>query len=148
MAQVSKRFIQQEVEQRIMNLFWDSLSCLPNKRKVGLFLDDLLTPTEKLMLAKRFSIAFMLLKGYDYQTINQLLKVSNPTIWSIKLGLQYKGRGYREVIGRIQNQEKWVKFWQSLNELIEDKLPPRAGTNWKEVRKKQWENRRRNQKPF
>ena len=70
MTQVSKRFLQKQVEERILDLFWTSLSSLSAKDKVSLFLDDLLSPTEKLMLSKRVAIAFMLMKGYDYPTID------------------------------------------------------------------------------
>lgn len=148
MAQVSKRYLQKKVEDRILDLFWTSLSSLSTKEQIALFLDDLLSPTEKLMLAKRLAIAFMLLKGYDYPSINNRLKVSDPTIWNVKTNLAYRGKGYKIAIGSIMNKEKWEKFWQDLDHFFEQILPPRYGTNWKEVRHKQWEKRREQQKPF
>jgi TrpR-related protein YerC/YecD len=148
MAQVSKRLLQKEVENRILDLFWESLASLPNNSKVSLFLEDLLSPTEKLMLSKRLAIAFMLIKGYDYTTINERLKVSNPTIWAVKNSLRYKGKGYNSVIKHIMSKEKWEKFWLDLDIFFDHILPPRPGTNWKEVRRKQWEIRRKEIKPF
>lgn len=148
MAQVSKRFLQKKVEDRILDLFWTSLSSLSTKEKVANFLDDLLSPTEKLMLSKRLAIAFMLIKGYDYISINERLKVSNPTIWLVKTTLSYKGKGYRMAIESIMNKEKWEKFWDDLDLFFEQIIPPRPGTNWKEVRRKQWDKRRKQQKPF
>ena len=103
MAQVSKRYLQKQVEERILDLFWTSLSSLLTKEKISIFLDDLLSPTEKLMLSKRLAIAFMLMKGYDYSTINNRLKVSNPTIWNVKMSLAYKGKGYKIAIEQIMN---------------------------------------------
>ncbi len=147
MVQVSKRMLQKQVTERIMNLFWSSLASLSSE-DVSLFLDDLLTPTEKIMLAKRFSIAFMLLKDYDYFTINNILKVSDPTIWSIKTSLTYKGKGYKRIISKIMKEEKWKEFWQNFDNFLVDLLPPPKNSNWKEVRRKQWEKRRLQQKPF
>lgn len=143
MAQISKRVLQKNVEERILDLFWTSLSMLSTKEKVALFLDDLLSPTEKLMLGKRLAIAFMLMKGYDYPSINNRLKVSDSTIWNVKMNLTYKGKGYNMAIEQIMSKEKWEKFWQDLDHFFGKVLPPRYGTNWKEARRKQWENRRK-----
>lgn len=148
MSQVSKRFLHKKVEDRILDLFWTSLSSLPTKQKVALFLDDLLTPTEKIMLSKRLAIAFMLMKGHNYPTINERLKVSDPTIWNVRTGLSLSGKGYKMVIKEIMNQEKWEKFWQNIDNFFEEILPPRYGTNWKEARRKQWEKRRNQEQVF
>jgi len=148
MAQVSKRFLHKKVEERILDLFWTSLSSLSTKQKVALFLNDLLTQTEKIMLSKRLAIAFMLMKGHGYPTINDRLKVSDPTIWNVKTGLSLRGKGYKMAIEQIMNKEKWEKFWQDLDHFFEEILPPMYGTNWKEARRKQWQKRREQEKPF
>ncbi len=148
MAQVSKRFLHKKVEERILDLFWTSFSSLSTKQKVSLFLNDLLTTTEKIMLAKRLAIAFMLMKGHDYPTINNRLKVSDPTIWNVKTSLSLSGKGYKMAIEQIMSKEKWEKFWEDLDNLFQEILPPRYGTNWKEVRRKQWEKRRKQEKSF
>ncbi len=148
MAQVSKRYLQKEVEERILDLFWMSLAMLSTKEKVAMFLDDLLSPTEKLMLSKRLAIAFLLIKGHDYPSINNRLKVSDTTIWNVKMSLTYRGKGYKMAIEQIMNKEKWEKFWDDLDHFLTQALPPRPGTNWTEARRKQWEKRRKKQKPF
>lgn len=150
MTQVSKRVLQKNVEERIFDLLWASLSMLSTKRKVALFLDDLLSPTEKLMLGKRLAIAFMLMKGYDYPSINNRLQVSDSTIWNVKTSLTHKGKGYKIAITQIMSKEKWEQFWQDLDHFFEQVLPPRYGTNWKEARRKQWEKRRKQEekRPF
>jgi len=148
MSQVSKRWLAKEVEDRIFDVFWQSLASCSTKETVASFLEDLLTPTEKIVLAKRVSIALLLLKGYNYKRINNLLKVSDPTVWTVKLWLKTKGEGYRLVLDKIIKSEKWDNFWQEIEKQIQDILPPRPGTNWSEVRRRQWEKRRAQQKPF
>lgn len=150
MAQISKRFLNKRVEERILDLFWTSLSSLSTKEKVALFLNDLLSPTEKTMLSKRLAIAFMLMKEHDYPTINDRLKVSDSTIWNVKMNLVHRGKGYKMAIEQIMSKEKWEKFWEDLDNFFTEILPPRYGTNWKEVRRKQWEKRRQREKekPF
>jgi len=148
MAQVSKRFLNKKVEDRILDLFWNSLSSLSSKEKVSIFLDDLLSPTEKIMLSKRLAIAFMLMKGYDYPTINERLKVSDPTIWNVKLNLTHRGKGYNLAIEQIMSKEKWEKFWEDLDFFFSQIIPPTPGINWKEARRKQWDKRRKQEKSF
>lgn len=148
MTQVSRRFLNKKVENRILDLFWNSLSSLSSKEKISIFLDDLLSPTEKIMLSKRLAVAFMLIKGYDYPTINERLKVSDPTIWNVKLNLTHRGKGYKLAIEQIMSKEKWEKFWEDLDFFFSQIIPPTPGTNWKEVRRKQWKERRKQEKSF
>lgn len=148
MAQVSKRHLSKEVEERMLDLFWTSLSMLSTKNDVSSFLDDLLTPTEKIMISKRLAVAFMLLKGQNYPIINDKLKVSDQTIWGIKMNLEHKDAGYKPVIDKIMKKERWKNLWQGLSHELDQLIPPRPGTNWKEVRRKQWRKRRKQQKPF
>lgn len=148
MAQVSKRVMSGKVQERIFKIFWQSLASCRDTESVSKFLEDLLTPTEKIMLAKRVSIALMLLKGYDYRSICSTLKVSSSTIWSVNLWLKTKGSGYKVALGKILKNEEWSTFWQNVENKIEDVFPPRYGTNWKEARRKQWERRRSQNKPF
>lgn len=148
MAQLSKRYLDKKVEERILDLFWSSLSMLSTKNDVSSFLDDLLTSTEKIMISKRLAVAFMLLKDQGYPIINDKLKVSDQTIWSVKMNLQHKGTGYKPVINKIMKNESWEKLWQDLSHVFDQLIPPQPGTNWTEVRRKQWEKRRKQQKPF
>lgn len=148
MSQVSKRWLSKETEDRMMEVFWQSLAFCSTKETVASFLEDLLTPTEKIMLSKRVSIALLLLKGYDYKSINDILKVSDQTIWTVSFWLKTKGRGYRMVLKKIMQSEKWEEFWLDIEKQVQNILPLRPGINWTEVRRKQWENRRRQQKPY
>lgn len=148
MTQVSKRQLNKHVEEKIVDLFWTSLSTLSTKQKVAIFLEALLSPTEKLMLSKRLAIVFMILKGYDYPSINEKLKVSDSTIWNIKLNLDHKGKGYKKTVEQIMSKEKWEKFWQNIDNFFQEALPPRYGTHWKEARRKQWQERKSKEKSF
>lgn len=150
MTQVSKRFVSKDIQQRIFEVFWESISLCKNKDLAASFLEDLLTPTEKIMLAKRVSIAFLLLKGYDYEAINQTLKVSDQTIWSVKVWLKSKGQGYRKILDQILTGEKWEKFWNDLDDFIGKILSPTPGkgVDWRNTRKREWVEKMARQKTF
>lgn len=147
MPQLSRRFIKREVKERILDLFWDSFIRISNKNRAVAFLQDLLSKTEIAMISKRLAIAFLLTKGYDYDEIDELVKVSSATVSKVKLVLE-DGQGYQSIVNQIIKDEKWDKFWNELEEVFQKILPPTPGTNWKAVRKEQWVKRRKNQKPF
>ena len=80
MTQVSRLPLPKKLEEQMYTLFRRVLSELHSEGDITDFLDDLLTPTEKVMLAKRLAIAFLLEKGYDQRAIHTILKVSTTTV--------------------------------------------------------------------
>ena|SRR3989338_153191 len=147
MIQVSKQFLGKEIEKRVFEIFLSALSNIRGKEKIEIFLADFLSPTEKIMLAKRLSIAFLLHKGYDQRAISKILKVSLSTINRVSLRLQIGGEGYTKVISEIILNEKVDEFWYKLDDLISGLVPPK-GRSWKHWRREQWEKKASRQKPF
>lgn len=147
MTQISKYPISKAVEQRIFEMFFGTIVDLKNSEDVSSFLEDFLTPTEKMMLAKRLAVAVMLSKNYDYRDIRKTLRVSFPMIASVNLWLKYKGRGYRKVIEQILRKEKIGEFWQKVDDVITDIVPP-GHSNWSYWRSKKWQEKMSKAKPF
>ena len=65
MTQVSRIRLPKAVEDQMHGALRKALADLRTEEEVGEFLEDLLTPTEKIMLGKRLAIAILLDKGYD-----------------------------------------------------------------------------------
>ena len=103
-------------------MFWESLSALRNTKDVELFLFDLLTPTERIVLAKRLAIAVLLTKGYGYENIMNILKVSSPTVSRVKAWLNL-GDGYKLVIKKILRKETWKEFLEGIEKTLYDLHP-------------------------
>lgn len=97
MAQVSKRYLSPDVQERMFEIFVNAFSKAKYKRDIGKFLMDLLSSTEKIMLAKRLAIAYLLVKkGWTHREISQMLKLSLITIQRVSLVLNIQGNGYRK----------------------------------------------------
>lgn len=107
-------------------LFWESISNLTNSQKAEEFFNDLLTPTEKIMLSKRLAIAIMLIKGYDYATIRSTIKVSPSTIGSISTWLKLSGSGYRKTVEKLLKRERVEKIAANINTAIEIIKPEKS----------------------
>lgn len=139
--------MRKEIESRIFEIFLTSLARVRRKTDVEIFIDDLLSPTEKMMLAKRLSIAFLLAKRCDQRTISELLKVSLSTVNRVSLRLQLGGKGYLRIIQEIIKDEKNDQFWQKLDDTISGIVPPK-GTDWRNWRRQRWEKKMSRIKPF
>ena len=147
MTQISKYPISKKVEERIFEIFFKTIVNLKSFSDVSDFLEDFLTPTEKMMLAKRLAVALLLPKGYDYREIRKTLKVGFPMIANVNIWLRYKGKGYQKVIEQILREEKIDEFWQKVDDVIIDIVPP-GHTNWSYWRSQKWKDKVANARPF
>lgn len=120
MTQVSKYLLPKPLEAQMFDLFFRALADLRLPSEIKEFLDDLLSPTEKIMLAKRLGIALLLIKDYDQRSISQTLKVSLTTVTKINFWLKNSGSGYRRVINKFLKEEKWEEFWQKVTDFVSE----------------------------
>ena len=110
MSQVSKYPISKEIADRIFEIFLTTFTHLKDKGEADQFISDLLTPTEKIMLAKRLAIAFLLEKNYDYRAIQKILRVSTGTITTVNISRNLGSEGYKKVISKILKAEIFTKI--------------------------------------
>lgn len=118
MGRVSKRRIDPEIEERIFEIFWDYLAKIRNTQDIQEFLISLLSFTEQMMLSKRLAIAVLLAKGYNYEAIDETLKVSKSTIATVHKQILIGAPGYKKAISYTLNREKFEKLFNNLEELL------------------------------
>lgn len=118
MTQVSRYPISKDIADRIFDIFIKSLIKIKDSTDAQNLADDLFSPTEKIMLAKRLAIAFLLMKGYEYREINKLLRVSLTTIASVNLSLKYGSNGYKAILERISKEEQLEEFFSGIAEKL------------------------------
>ena len=118
MPQVSRRPLKKEVYKRIFELLLKVVSEPYEKKAAQKLLEDFLTPTEKIMLAKRLAIAVLLAKDFSYEAIGEIVKVSRPTIARVSTCIRYKGEGYKEFTERVLREEKIARFWEQVEDLV------------------------------
>ena len=119
MTQVSNIPLSKDLEMEMHTLLQYVLLDLHTKDELNLFLEDLLTPTEKVMLGKRLAVAFLIDKGYDHRTIRRIMHMSLTTISSVHYWLKNKGVGYRMVIERMKKEKRWKERLNGLNTVME-----------------------------
>src|SRR3990172_3335278 len=132
MAQVSKNPVTRDVEKRMREVFLEAIADVTTQREVKEFVEDFLTPTERIMLPKRLTIALLLSKGYDQRLISQFLRVSFTTITRVSNLLKTSGDGYRRVIAKIIADEKLEAFLEKIDEALYNLIGPAGpgSSNW------------------
>jgi len=103
--QVSKKNVNKQIEKRIFKSLYQVLADLKKPEEVKKFLDDVLSKTERTVLAKRLGIAWYLNKNKSYDVIRQDLKVSSATIATVQSWLDKGGEGLNSAIKAIEADE-------------------------------------------
>ena len=114
MSQVSKRIVPRVIEERLYQNLWESFGSISNPTEAKLFLQDFLSPTEKVMFAKRIAIAILLKKNYDFRSISSLLKVSTTTINNIYKLINLKSKSYNLLIEKYNKKKATKELFQEL----------------------------------
>lgn len=95
MAKVQHRQLKKGELEVLQQELFETLQRLGVKEKGREFLDDLLTESEKVMLARRIQIAKRLLLGESFEEIARTLRVGAATIQEVDRWLQRKFDHYR-----------------------------------------------------
>lgn len=147
MTQVSKHPLSRQIEKRVYEIFINSIKNTKSSDEVIHFLNDLLSPVEKIMLAKRVAIAFLLIRGgYTYEQVSRTIKVSYGTIAKVHAVLALQGAGYRKIIIDMLKKEALKRVLSELTEVL-TVLPPK-GANWGRWRKEKIKRELAKRKPL
>jgi len=147
MAQLSPRVLNQKTSEKILDLFFQSLLKNKTQKEIKNFLDVLLTPTEKMMLAKRIAVLYLILQGIDHRTISNLLKVSTATVAKFSIILKFENERTKKVLQKIIKERKILKTLDAVGEILFNSLPP-PSRNWSEWRKEKVKRQRDRSSPF
>jgi len=80
MARISKRKLDDKILEKIFDLFFEIVGKKSSKEDFKNTIVDLLSPIERVMIAKRVAIIYLLMKKINQRSISQALKVSNATV--------------------------------------------------------------------
>jgi|SRR3989344_3607754 len=114
MVHNSRQHVSEKIFERIYRLFFEVLSKSKSPDAFVELMDDILTPAEKIMIAKRIGICYLLIKEADHKAISEILSVSTSTV-SIYSMLHYKKDSKLvSVIKTMLEKEKILAFMDDL----------------------------------
>lgn len=125
MSKLSRRFLDKELENKIFEVFLKTIVDIKTTAEAKNFIEDLLSPTEKIMLVKRLAIAVLLTKGKTYEYIDHTLKVSRATIMTVSLWLKHGKGGYGKVVDKILKTQNKERLIDNIEEILIRLSPPK-----------------------
>ena len=114
MARISKKPVPAKVINRIFRLFFEIIARSQSNETFFSIIDDILTPTEKIIIAKRIGIIYLLIKSVDNKTITETLKVSSSTVATHALMYQNKDSRIKKLITTMLRKEKILGFMEDI----------------------------------
>ena len=129
MPHISSKKLKKDYLQKLYNEFSEALEKSAQKSWIKFFLKDFLTRTEKIMLAKRFAVIYLLSKNVPVTYIAESLCMSPATIF--RMSLKYDIGKYSSILQAVKKENN-KDIWEILEKILRAGLPPRAGRGrWK-----------------
>jgi uncharacterized protein YerC len=106
--QVSKQKLNKTLEKQVYEMFYQLMADLKTPEEAQVLLTDLLSETERQVIAKRLAIALFLDKGRSYEDIKNTLKVSSATIATVQDLMSHSGM--QLALTKVK-AEVWADEW-------------------------------------
>jgi len=87
-----------------VDILYTSAGSLKGRNAMKLFLKDLLTPSERLMLGRRIQIAQYILQGESHSGISRKLKVGRNTVSKVEKWLSDQFPGYENAVAGLEKE--------------------------------------------
>lgn len=122
--------MENHVLEKLFDLFFEIIGNNDDKEEFEKIIYDVLSPVERIMIAKRIAIVYLSSKNIEYSIICEVLKVSPSTVAKFKL-ITENSQGIKPALNRIINNEKIVDFFKEI--ILEVKGPGKYGVNWSQA---------------
>ena len=128
MAQISKKYLIKDRLNKIFQMFFYLIIKIKNKKDANIILSELLTSTEKIMIAKRVACFYLLCKKVTIRDISDILKLSTSTVFY-----------YRQLYKNKEKLKEYLHkkiFKEKIKETVKDIFmefyynAPRKGSDW------------------
>lgn len=127
MTRISRRPVKDRIMQRILQLFFEAVGKKSKQEDFLAVMHDLLSPTERVMIAKRVTIIFLLMKKIDYQTISDVVKVSAATVAKFQIIME-NSKGIVKALQLMLLNDNLVNLFDEI--MLAFKGPGMHGTDW------------------
>jgi len=141
MTRISKYRVEKKVLKKLYSLMFEIISNMDEEERFTGIMNELLSPTEKIMIAKRVAIIYLLIKGIDYLVIADVLKVSSRTIAKFHSIIE-EGKEVKNIIESVAGNDRIKDFFEELF----FREPGTYGVNWKSAWRQKFEIERKRQR--
>ncbi len=122
--------IDDEVLEKLFKLFFEVVGKNHQQEQFEEIIKDIFSPVERIMIAKRVAVVYLLMKNIDYLTICQTIKVSSATVSKFNF-LMTKSTGVVPALNKILKNEKIEDFFGEIISIV--RAPGVPGVNWSQA---------------
>jgi len=134
MTRISKYRVEDKVLKKLYFLMFEIISNMDEEERFTGIMNELLSPTEKIMIVKRIAIIYLLMKNINYLIISDVLKVSSRTIAKFH-SIILEGKEIKNILEGLIGNEKIKDFFEELF----FREPGTYGVNWKSAWRQKFE---------
>ena len=135
MTHVSQKKIKKDVAAELADQFLTFLAIARTKKDARVLVNELLSQTERVMLAKRLAVVVLLTRGYSFTQIEGALGVTRQT--SVRLWKEVKRGKYEKVVRYARRNTKHFRNESTIEafiRVVRIVAPPRSGhRRWKSL---------------
>jgi uncharacterized protein YerC len=128
MSNISKKKLEKEISDKIHNRFIKTMVDLRGN-KGSVFVEELFTPTEKIIFAKRLAGLLMLAQDVSSYKVSKLLRLSLST--TARMRIDYESNKYSSVAEIVKKKKDRDKFWAELEVFVRFGMPEMGKNRWK-----------------
>jgi uncharacterized protein YerC len=99
-----------------LDLLYTAASAVKGRDGIKLFLRDLLTSSERIMLGRRIWIARLLISGETHASIAQKLNVGLSTVWRVQRWLRDEYPGYEQALRGLEKEMDKRAIWKEIKD--------------------------------
>ncbi|MFH1402604.1 MAG: Trp family transcriptional regulator [Patescibacteria group bacterium] len=125
MVNVSKKKLKKSVSEKINSRLVNIVANLETNTSTEDFLNDLLTESERIVLAKRLSVIFMLYEKISMYRIHVILNVSKSTVTKMANDIDF-GK-YENILKIVEKKKNRITFWDGMEIVLKCGMPPIVG---------------------
>ena len=118
MPHVSRRKVDSRALKKIANFLLVALTDIKDRKEMMLFANCFFTKTERVMLAKRLGIAYLLSLNVPEETIAEILGVGRPTVEKMRLIIRSDHEGYDVALKVLRKSEMFEEFKQVFTDIL------------------------------
>lgn len=101
---VKPKSLDDKARMETLDALYTAASAVKGREAIKLFLRDLLTSSERIMLGRRILIARKLLAGESSRTIAADMKVGNDTVYRVARWLEDQMPGYEQAVKAMEKE--------------------------------------------
>ena len=118
MPHISRIKLDKKAERNLVENLSLILTKIKKQDEMDSFLISLLTPTERLMLAKRIAIIILLKEDVPESHIASTLHVTRVTVSRLQFFWEARGQGYEIALKVLENEKLMKEFKDGLLKLV------------------------------